>query len=170
MRRMAGIKVSELANPDFHSANEGECKCPGRANCRCAYRDGCLVVRRPEPRRAAANPPRLFVSPDPSSDDFGKYTSRELIGDSFLAAFPFEHQVAMVHAEKMKHRGVEVMHAHLVFGGAVSDFIGRTVCGAALDPAACHPDAEARRAVVASGGGPRRLRDRQPAELTSPQH
>ena len=35
------------------------------------------------------------------SDDFGKYASRELISDPFLAAFPFEHQVAMIHAEKM---------------------------------------------------------------------
>src|SRR5260370_17226126 len=105
---------------------------------------------------------------DPSSDDFGKYASRELIGDPFLAAFPLEHQVAMVRAQKMKHRGVEVMHAHLVFGRAVSDFIGRAVRGAALDPTACHPDAEARGAVVASGGGPRPLRDRQPAELAPP--
>src|SRR5438093_7481458 len=101
--------------------------------------DRCRARRLP----ARTSFPGLFVSPDPSSDDFGKYTSRELIGDSFLAAFPFEHQIAMVHAEKMKHCGVEVMHAHLVFGRAVSDFIGRTVCGAALDPAAGHPDTEA---------------------------
>jgi hypothetical protein len=61
----------------------------------------------------------------------------------------------MVHAEKMKHCGVEVMHAHLVVGRAVSDFIGRTVCGAALDsPPAIQilkPEGPWSRPAVGSG-------------------
>jgi len=64
---------------------------------------------------------------------------------------------------------VEVVDAHAVLDRLEAHLVGRAVGHAALHAAARHPGRERVRVVVAAGL-PAFLRDRQPAELSAPDH
>src|SRR5437868_6597137 len=75
-------------------------------------------------------------------------------------------QPRVVQPQEMKNRGVQVVDGDAVFGGAVADFVGGAVLGAALDAGAGEPDGEGVRVVVAAGAAA--LDQGEPAEFAAP--
>jgi phytoene dehydrogenase-like protein len=72
----------------------------------------------------------------------------------------------VVEAEQMQNRRVQVVHRDDFLDGAVTELVGRAVGHAAAHAAACHPDGEALRIVVATIAT---LRERRAPKLAGPQ-
>src|SRR4051794_9845375 len=72
----------------------------------------------------------------------------------------------------MQQRGVKVMYADPALNGSESCVVGSSMNVAALQPAACHPDAESHWAMVAPSRSCTlpHLGDRHASELAAPYH
>ena len=78
-----------------------------------------------------------------------------------------ENQAAMVQAEAVEQRGVEIVNTDTVFHGVIAEFVGCSMNRAALDTTSGHPHREAVRPVVATRLACL-LRQRQSAEFSTP--
>src|SRR5258708_3170601 len=68
---------------------------------------------------------------------------RKLVGQPLFQSVAVEDQVAIVHAEQVKHGGMKIVHADAVLYGFVPEVIGRPVSDAGFDAASGHPQTEA---------------------------
>ena len=62
------------------------------------------------------------------------------VGQPLLAALEEIRQLAVVQAEQLEDRGVQVVDVHAVLDGAEAEFVGGADDLAPLDPAAGQPD------------------------------
>src|SRR5688500_11357419 len=74
------------------------------------------------------------------------------VGEAVVAAAEAVGELRVVHAEKVEHRGVEIVNGDLVLDREVAVLIRGAVGGTALDAASGQPDGEAERIVVAPVG------------------
>src|SRR6266446_3577131 len=68
----------------------------------------------------------------------------------FQALLAWHHQPPRIQPQLVQHGGVDIGHIMAFLHGVETEFIGCAVSHAALDPAACHPDAKAEGMVVAA--------------------
>ncbi len=87
------------------------------------------------------------------------------VGQPHVAAAKAVREPLVVHAQEMKHGGVQVVNLDLVLDGMVAVVVGGAVDGASLDPAARQPDREAVGVVIAAVAA---LGHGRPAELAAP--
>src|SRR5262249_6930000 len=95
------------------------------------------------------------------------------VGQAEVAALVAVGQAAVVQAEQVQQRGVEVVDVDGVAGDAPADVVGGAVDVAAADAAAGQPDGEGEGVVVAAGHvgvAAAVLAQRRAAELRQPQH
>ena len=89
------------------------------------------------------------------------------IGESEFPAVVDVGEAFVVEPKQVEDGSVEVINAHLIDGGLVSEFIGGSVVDSTFDAGAGHPVGEGVRVVIAPGIGSF-LRNRQPSEFASP--
>src|SRR5690242_2188570 len=71
------------------------------------------------------------------------------IGQAEAAALEFIGQLFVVEPELVQHRGLEIMYVNRVFYDVIAEIVRFTIHDAGLDAAACHPDGEAARVMIA---------------------
>src|SRR5579871_2110483 len=69
-----------------------------------------------------------------------------------IAATVSEREPLVVEAHQVQHRGVQVVDMHPILDRLEAEFVGGTVHGSALDPAAGQPHAETETVMVAPRG------------------
>ena len=72
------------------------------------------------------------------------------VREPMIAALESIGQLAMIHAEQVQHRGVEIVNFNRILDDVVGKVIGLTVDGATFDSGTGKPNAEAARMVVTS--------------------
>ena len=72
------------------------------------------------------------------------------IGQAITAALEFVGETLVIDAEQVHDRGLQVMDVQAVRGDVVAELAGFPVNGSGFDSAACHPDAETARMMVAA--------------------
>ena len=87
-----------------------------------------------------------------------------------IAPAETKRQTAMINAQQVEHRGMQVMDMHRMVFSKISKGIGRSIDGALPHPCSGHPHREAVRMVVTAVCFSGALRDRGAAEFTSPNH
>lgn len=72
--------------------------------------------------------------------------------DQFLVQSAVEvRQVVRVKAHLLQDGRMQVLHMHGIFGSNGTEFVGRAMADATLDPTTGHPHGESKRVVVAAG-------------------
>ena len=71
-------------------------------------------------------------------------------GQAEIAPLIFERQAFVIDSQQVEHSGPQVINRGRVFDDVITQFVGRTVDAASLNPASRHPDAETERVVVAT--------------------
>jgi len=61
-----------------------------------------------------------------------------------------DFQATAIQTHQMQNGRVDIGHIMAIFNCVKSEFVRRAVYRPAFDPAACHPDAESERVVIAS--------------------
>ena len=103
----------------------------------------------------------MFESREQRREDLGVVD----VGQPFVAAVQVIGHPAVVEAQQVEDRGVQVGDLDAVFDGVIAQLVGGAVSLAAFDAAAGQPQAEALLVVVAAIAS---LADRGPAEFASP--
>ena len=102
-----------------------------------------------------------------SEEQFSDHPGRFDTTEAFVETVVVEDESAVIETKAVQQSGMEVVHADSIFDGVVTEVVGFSIRGAALNATPGQPDREPVCAVVTSRF-PRLLGEWQAAELTSP--
>lgn len=71
------------------------------------------------------------------------------IGEAVVTALGVKGEAFVIEAHEVEHGGLHIVDVNGIFHDIEAELIGGTDCLTAFDTAACHPDGEGLRVVIA---------------------